>query len=65
MDPPSSETEATVKRDSTLDSEKNFSEPVDVLHYGDVYDEAREIDLGEDGKEKPIGTQLCTLPWRL
>lgn len=31
---------------------------VDVVHaiVGDVYEDIRVIDLGEDGKERPIGT---------
>lgn len=29
-----------------------------IHHVGDVYDDVRDIDLGDDGKERPIGEQL-------
>ncbi len=43
-----------VKRGSTLD-EKEGEDIATLEFQGGVYDDLREIDLGEDGKERPIG----------
>jgi hypothetical protein len=45
----------------SLHSDEKFDEKHDAVEVaepilGDVYDDIRAIDLGEDGKERPIGT---------
>ncbi|KAF8920813.1 peptide transporter MTD1 [Mucidula mucida] len=46
-----------VKRGSTLD-EKEGEDIATLEFQGGVYDDLREIDLGEDGKERPIETDM-------
>ncbi|KAJ3513900.1 hypothetical protein NLJ89_g2700 [Agrocybe chaxingu] len=47
--------------------EKEKAGSVEIAHsihedVGDVYDDVRAIDLGEDGKERPIGESLVSCP---
>ncbi|ESK86285.1 oligopeptide transporter [Moniliophthora roreri MCA 2997] len=52
------EKEANLERGSSLDEKKGSDSDVDITHTGEVYDDVRVIDLGEDGKERPISTDV-------
>lgn len=51
---------AILERGDSYSDEKHLDEkataPLTDEVVGDVYDDVRIIDLGEDGKERPIGT---------
>ncbi|EEB97874.1 hypothetical protein MPER_02715, partial [Moniliophthora perniciosa FA553] len=49
---------ANLERGSSLDEKKASDSDIDVTHVGEVYDDVRVIDLGEDGKERPISTDV-------
>ena len=59
--------DAEHSKSSSIDeklNEKSDSASVVQSVHGDVYDDVRDIDIGEDGKERPIGMsciQLCYL----
>jgi hypothetical protein len=49
--------EARKRKDAFSDETYNEKGSIEVAESikGDVYDDIREIDMGEDGKERPIG----------
>lgn len=53
--------DAEHSKSSSIDeklNEKSDSASVVQSVHGDVYDDIRDIDIGEDGKERPIGMSL-------
>lgn len=61
--------ETTIRRTSASFSsdEKQHEKEHDNIEvisdvHGEVYDDIRDIDLGEDGKEKPIGMSCSLTP---
>lgn len=50
-------TSASFSSDEKQHDEKGHDANIEVISEvpGEVYDDLRDIDLGEDGKEKPIG----------
>ena len=54
---------STLEQGPTFKDEKGANESIDLASnfQGDVYDDGRAIDLGADGKERPIGRfpSLC------
>ncbi len=47
------------EKGSPIDEKRDSADVVtDVSFQGDVYDDLRVIDMGEDGKERPIGIPL-------
>jgi len=50
---------STAERESSFNdekiNEKGVNHVVELTHEVDMYDDSRAIDLGADGKERPIG----------
>ena len=56
--------DAEHSKSSSIDeklNEKSDSASVVQSVHGDVYDDVRDIDIGEDGKERPIGMSCIQL----
>ena len=53
------ESDGSIQDEKFSQDEKNVGGKVDnasqPVEYGEVFDDIRMIDLGEDGKERPIG----------
>lgn len=50
----------SLSNEKSVDKESGSIEVAQALD-GDVYDDIRAIDLGEDGKERPIGKIIFTI----
>lgn len=48
--------------DEKYDEKADRASVVHSVHVDDVYADVRDIDLGDDGKERPIGESLIITP---